>query len=234
MYCWGKNAYHFAKKLTRFYVLVYVCLAFTPSFTASSQPVTLPLPEFTEDITSPLPVDTLLTILAEMQQERAVLQRNVRRLNQQIAAMEQNFQTNLDQLSSGHQAINLNIDSLQATLPTGELFQDTNSQIQFLNRRQDSLNAYIQRLHTQIESLPDNHYWGVRNNFAQFDHLMLFTFLGGVISLGVFLLTQGKEKVQLFEMNSPDYIEQETDRLSVSITLIVGSIILILFILFIL
>ncbi len=126
------------------------------------------------------------------------------------------------------------IDTLRVLMPSEEPMRTTNTNVIYLSQRQDSLTAYIERLEQRIVALPDKHYWGVRNGFKEFDHLLLFTFLGAITSLGVVLLVKGGPTDEDESLDPVTLQEHEADRLSISITLLVGSILVILFILFIL
>ena len=179
-------------------------------------------------------VDSLLATLATMQQDREALRSEVSRLNNRIQSLERNVEGRVNLLISGQGSVLDGIDTLRVLMPSDEPIKATNMNVLYLNQRQDSLVAYVERLEQSIVSLPDKHYWGVRNGFQQFDHLLLFTFLGALTSLGVVLLVKGGPQRFEFDGDEQSIQEEEADRLSVSITLLVGSVLVILFIMFIL
>ncbi len=179
-------------------------------------------------------VDSLLSSLEEMKGERIQLEAEVTRLNSRILSLERSVQREVNDLASGQGLILQGLDTLRVLMPSDEPIRDTNTNVMYLSRKQDSLVAHIDRLEQRIGKLPDNHYWGVRNGFKQFDHLLLFTFLGAITSLGVVLLVKGGPQTKGEGVDSITLQEDEADRLSISITLLVGSILVILFIIFIL
>ena len=179
-------------------------------------------------------VDSLLTTISTLKAERAVLQAEFRQLNSRIQSLERTFQGEFNNLQSTQGTVLDGIDTLRVLMPSEEPMRATNTNVIYLSERQDSLVAHVERLEQRIVNLPDNHYWGVRNGFKQFDHLLLFTFLAAITSLGVVLLLRSNEPLANPELDPVTQQEEEADRLSVSITLLVGSVLVILFILFIL
>lgn len=179
-------------------------------------------------------VDSLVASLHEMKEERIQLESKVIRLNSRIQSLERSVQQEVNTLTSGQGLILQGLDTLRVLMPSEEPMRATNTNVLYLSRKQDSLVAHIERLEQRISKLPDNHYWGVRNGFKQFDHLLLFTFLGAITSLGVVLLVKGGPQTKEEGMDIVTLQEDEADRLSISITLLVGSILVILFIIFIL
>ncbi len=191
-------------------------------------------PLLNNDTSLQLSLDSLLTTLESMRADREVLRSEVRRLNSRIQSLESNVDRRVEELVSGQGTVLDGLDTLRVLMPSDEPIKATNTNVLYLNQRQDSLVAHVERLEERILSLPDKHYWGVRNGFQQFDHLLLFTFLGALTSLGVVLLVKGGPKRMEFGDDFQLMQEEEADRLSVSITLLVGSVLVILFILFIL
>lgn len=179
-------------------------------------------------------VDSLLISIEEMKEERLAFETEVNRLNTRIQSLERSVQREVTDLASGQGLIMRGLDTLRVLMPSEEPMRATNTNVLYLSRKQDSLVAHIERLEERIGELPDNHYWGVRNGFKQFDHLLLFTFLGAITSLGVVLLVKGGPQAKDGAVDIVTMQEDEADRLSISITLLVGSILVILFIIFIL
>lgn len=164
-------------------------------------------------------------------------------LSSQLTSVEQSFADQDTYLKQRHEELNRSIDvqfdTLLAQLPDNERLRTATFYIEYLNHRQDSLIAYVERLEGQIGELPDKHYWGVRNDFKEFDHLLLFTFLGAIMSLGVVLLLRIDKASEpttdpLDQLASYLNQEDKIDRISMAITLLVGSILVLLFIIFIL
>ena len=187
-------------------------------------------------------VDSLKHELDALTQEREKIYEELRQLNRQLRSVENGLAEDFADLASQHNEINRHLevqfDTLRALMPDDEPLRTATFYIRYLNQRQDSLIEYVGRLEERMEELPDNHYWGIRNNFKEFDHLLLFTFLGAIMSLGLVLLLRGDHSQDNRAGNDhiSDYIRQEDkiDRLSISITLLVGSILVLLFIIFIL
>ena len=179
-------------------------------------------------------VDSLLTTIADLKTERAELQFEFRQLNNRIQSLERTFQGEFNNLQSSQGNVLEGLDTLRVMMPSEEPMRATNNNVIYLSQRQDSLVAYVGRLEQRIVTLPDNHYWGVRNGFKQFDHLLLFTFLAAITSLGVVLLMRSNDPLGNPSIDQVTQQEEVADRLSVSITLLVGSVLVILFILFIL
>lgn len=179
-------------------------------------------------------VDSLLTTITDLKTERAELQYEFRQLNNRIQSLERTFQGEFNNLQSGQGNVLEGLDTLRVMMPSEEPMHATNNNVIYLSQRQDSLVSYVERLEQRIVNLPDNHYWGVRNGFKQFDHLLLFTFLAAITSLGVVLLMRSNDPLANPTIDQVTQQEEVADRLSVSITLLVGSVLVILFILFIL
>ena len=187
-------------------------------------------------------VDSLIQGLDELKQEREKIYAELKQLNSQLLAIEDGLSEEFSSIELQHEAINrhleIQFDTLRALIPDEEPFQTAALYIRYLNQRQDSLISYVERLEERMEELPNNHYWGIRNNFKEFDHLLLFTFLGAIMSLGLVLLLRGDHGTDTRTSGDQisEYLKQEdkVDRLSISITLLVGSILVLLFIIFIL
>ncbi|MBX2822312.1 MAG: hypothetical protein KTR29_21630 [Rhodothermaceae bacterium] len=187
-------------------------------------------------------VDSLRIGIEELTKEREELIEELRLLSSQVRTVERSFNRQFSDLQLRHETLNRNLDiqfdTLRAQIPDEEPLRTATFYIRYLNQRQDSLIAYVERLESELDNIPDKHYWGVRNDFKEFDHLLLFTFLGAIMSLGLVLLLRGDNKRE--QTDSTDqltaYLAQEdhVDRLSMSITLLVGSILVLLFIIFIL
>ena len=226
-------------------IILFTCLvgllflpAFSENHTASAQPVLL-IPPDSSLTTS---VDSLRLGIATLTKEREQLIEELRQLSRQMSNVERTFNNQLNNLQRRHDVLNneldVQFDTLRAQIPDEEPILSALFYIQYLNQRQDSLIEYVERLEHELDDLPDKHYWGVRNDFKEFDHLLLFTFLGAIMSLGLVLLLRGDSKKE--HTDSTDHIatylkqEDHIDRLSLSITLLVGSILVMLFIIFIL
>lgn len=209
-----------------------------PFITAVAQPVFI-IPTDTTMIGS---VDSLLNDLEALKLEREAINEELKRLSIHLRSVEQDISDEFADLRLREKAINRNLemqfDTLRTLIPDDEPLRTATFYIRYLNQRQDSLIAYVERLESKMEELPDNHYWGIRNNFKEFDHLLLFTFLGAMMSLGLVLLLRGDNNQDQTGQTDhlSEYIRQEDkiDRLSISITLLVGSILVLLFIIFIL
>ena len=180
--------------------------------------------------------DSLYQVLQQLSQDRNQLLGQMQRLNGRIRAFENVLSTHVDITARNRRLLDQKLDTLQSLIPSEEPLRAANLNIIYLNRRQDSMMTYIGRLEERILELPDNQYWGVRNNFKNFDHLLLFTFLGGMMSLGVVLLVRTGKNNNGPQSGPKDASEpdQDADRMSIAITLLVGSILVVLFILFIL
>ncbi len=179
-------------------------------------------------------LDSLLTSITLLHQERDDMRSEFNLLNSRIQSLERKIDREAANLNALQDSVLYGIDTLRILMPSEEPMRATSDNVIYLSRRQDSLVAHIERLEDRVLSLPDKHYWGVRNDFKQFDHLLLFTFLGAITSLGVVLLVKGGSNKNPEIMDPATLLESEADRMSVSITLLVGSILVILFILFIL
>ena len=179
-------------------------------------------------------LDSLLTSMHLLRFERAEMKQEFNRLTSRIQELERKIDREAASLNALQDSVLYGIDSLRVLMPSEEPMRRTSNNVLYLSQRQDSMVAQIERLEERVLSLPDKHYWGVRNGFKQFDHLLLFTFLGAITSLGVVLLVKGGPRVGDQQMDPVSYQEAEADRMSVSITLLVGSVLVILFILFIL
>ena len=230
---------HFAIVFILFNVLIFSALpGINLNQTISAQPILF----FPADSSAVTSVDSLRRGIEDLTRERARINSELQQLNEQLASVEQLFSDQFTYLQQRHESLSrsldLQFDTLQAQIPDDEPLRRAAFYIEYLNHRQDSLIAYVQRLEGQIGELPDTHYWGVRNDFKEFDHLLLFTFLGTIMSLGLVLLIRNDKKG--IQEDSGDqltaYLRQEDniDRISVSITLLVGSILVLLFIVFIL
>ena len=177
-----------------------------------------------------------------LSKDREQLLAELRQISSQVSNVEKSFSSQINNLQLRHDLLNnqldVQLDTLIAQIPDEEQLMTAIFYIQYLNQRQDSLIAYVKKLESELEDLPDKHYWGVRNDFKEFDHLLLFTFLGAIMSLGLVLLLRGDAKREYTDSGDhiESYVNQEdhVDRLSMSITLLVGSILVLLFIIFIL
>ncbi len=179
-------------------------------------------------------LDSLLTSITLLRQERDVMQSEFNRLNSRIQTLERKIDRGAASINALQDSVMYGIDTLRVLMPSEEPMRATSDNVMYLSRRQDSLVAHIEQLEDRVLALPDKHYWGVRNDFKQFDHLLLFTFLGAITSLGVVLLVKGGSNKGTEIMDPATLLESEADRMSVSITLLVGSVLVILFIMFIL
>ena len=227
--------YILAQNKARLIVGIWAFLFCIGMSTSSARAQVVSDPLITNNDTSlQLSLDSLMTSLESMRADREALRSEVRRLNSRIQSLESNVDRRVEELVSGQGTVLEGLDTLRILMPSDEPIKATNTNVLYLNQRQDSLVAHVERLEERILSLPDKHYWGVRNGFQQFDHLLLFTFLGALTSLGVVLLVKGGPKRMEFGDDFQLMQEEEADRLSVSITLLVGSVLVILFILFIL
>ena len=221
------------------FILIYSILpGVSSNFVVSAQSYIL-IPSDSGLVSS---VDSLRMGIDELTKERNQLLKELRQLSSQIEHVEERVSDQFTNLETRHEALNRHLDvqfdTLQALIPDEELLQSATFYIRYLNQRQDSLIAYVERLESELDNIPDKHYWGVRNDFKEFDHLLLFTFLGAIMSLGLVLLLRGDNKQEQSESKDQltTYLKQEDhiDRLSMSITLLVGSILVLLFIIFIL
>lgn len=179
-------------------------------------------------------IDSLIVSLESLKQERSDFSFEFRQLSSRLEALESTLEEEVDGLASRQGSMLNGLDTIRVLMPSDEPIKTASSNVLYLSQRQDSLVAQIERLEKRIDTLPDNHYWGVRNNFRQFDHLLLFTFLGAITSLGVVLLVKNGSNSRMPGQDPALQQEEEADRLSVSITLLVGSVLVVLFILFIL
>ena len=181
-------------------------------------------------------LDQLIESMRQLHVEREVLQYQVQQIDDRMQSFEQLLDSHIDRTAVQRRVMSQEFDSLRSMIPSEEPIRAANLNIIYLNRRQDSMMAYIGRLEDRINELPDQHYWGVRNDFKNFDHLLLFTFLGSMMSLGVVLLvrTGNKSENPLTGKRDENSIESDADRMSIAITLLVGAILVVLFILFIL
>ncbi len=181
-------------------------------------------------------LDSLRSEINKLQLERDVLSNQVTGLNTRMRSLENMLEGRLDRLLDYQDSLVSNIDMLEAKMPSDEPLRAANTNIMYLSRRQDSLLVYIEHLEATIGKLPEKQYWGIRNDFKQFDHLLLFTFLGAMMSLGVMLLipTNNKNNDNAQAQGLAEAIESDADRLSIALTLLVGSILVILFVIFIL
>jgi|GEM_PF-4758336 len=215
---------------------------FLPGANLSRTVAAQPLLFIPSDSVMATSVDSLRLGIEELTKEREQLIEELRLLSSQIGTVERSFKRQFSDLQLQHETLNrtlaIQFDTLRAQMPDEEHLRTATFYIRYLNQRQDSLIAYVERLESELDNIPDKHYWGVRNDFKEFDHLLLFTFLGAIMSLGLVLLLRGDNKREQTE--SADqltaYLKQEdhVDRLSMSITLLVGSILVLLFIIFIL
>ena len=188
-------------------------------------------------------VDSLLESIDSLQRERDTLSTAIQKLETQLNNIDHSIGRGFGDIRSQNRRLGneleVQFDSLKALIPSEEPLLAAQLYMQLLSQRQDTLMAYIQRLEMQMEELPKNQYWGIRNNFKEFDHLLLFTFLGAIMSLGVLLLLRNDSK-KLGDQNELDTLahylnnEEHIDRLSTTITLLVGSILVVLFVIFIL
>ena len=187
--------------------------------------------------------DSLLSTMNLIYQERSELASEIDRLKGQLQSLDRGLSSRIETLHSlqnNHNAqINVQFDTLRAIMPSDEPIETAGLYLQYLNRRQDTLIVYVETLENRLEELSDNQFWGLRHDFKEFDHLLLFTFLGAIMSLGLALLLRGDTKKNNHEGIHDavtEYLHREDaiDRLSISITLLVGSILVILFIIFIL
>lgn len=222
-----------------FFLFIY---SFSPGVfnyqSVSAQPI-LFFPADSSLVTS---VDSLRSGIEYLVKERARINTELELLSSQLTTVEESFADQETYLRQHHEALNRSIDvqfdTLLAQLPDNERLRTATFYIEYLNHRQDSLIAYVERLEGQIGDLPDKHYWGVRNDFKEFDHLLLFTFLGAIMSLGLVLLLRIDKKTDASDTidQLANYLKQEDqiDRISMAITLLVGSILVLLFIIFIL
>ena len=175
--------------------------------------------------------------MQQLKSERNLLQFQIQQLNDNLAGIERMLGNHIDNTVYQQRTLYSELDTLRSLIPSEEPIRAANLNIIYLNRRQDSMMAYIGRLEDKIVKLPDNHYWGVRNEFKNFDHLLLFTFLGAMMSLGIVLLVKtGKHRDDDPQGSSRGDNNQDSDadRMSIAITLLVGSVLVVLFILFIL
>ena len=180
-------------------------------------------------------LDSLRAEILQLQDERDVLSNQVTGLNTRMRSLENMLAGRLDRLISNQDSLVSDIGVLEAKMPTDEPLRAANSNIMYLSRRQDSLLVYIEHLEASIGKLPEKQYWGIRNNFKEFDHLLLFTFLGAMMSLGVILLMRTSKSNENTPPDDPaNAFESDADRLSIALTLLVGSILVILFVIFIL
>lgn len=194
------------------------------------------------DSSSSISIDSLYQSIENLSQERITIQDDLKQLSTQLESVQKILADQLTVIESRQDNLtsqmDLQFETLLSEIPDDEPLKTAIFYIQYLNQRQDSLIAYVERLETQLGELPDKHYWGVRNDFKEFDHLLLFTFLGAIMSLGLVLLLRGDTKNEqadpLDQLSSYVMQEENIDRLSMSITLLVGSILVLLFIIFIL
>lgn len=180
-------------------------------------------------------IDSLRDELQHLKHERDALGNQVSDLNARMRSLENLLERRLDRLFDYQDSLVSDIDTLESKMLTDEPLRAANSNIMYLSRRQDSLLVYIEHLEATIGKLPEKQYWGIRNNFKEFDHLLLFTFLGAMMSLGVILLIRtnmNNNNAQAQGMEGE--VESEADRLSIALTLLVGSVLVILFVIFIL
>lgn len=180
-------------------------------------------------------IDSLRAEILQLQDERDILSDQVTGLNTRMRSLESMLEGRLDRLISNQDSLVSDIGVLEAKMPTDEPLRAANTNIMYLSRRQDSLLVYIEHLEATIGKLPEKQYWGIRNNFKEFDHLLLFTFLGAMMSLGVILLMRTSKSNENGAPDDPaNAVESDADRLSIALTLLVGSILVILFVIFIL
>ena len=195
------------------------------------------LPIVTTDSTVIRSLDSLLASMQRMHAEREELYGKVQQLDERLRTFERLLGRHVDNTLRYQRTLEQELDTLRSLIPSEEPIRAANLNIIYLNRRQDSMMAYIGRLENRILDLPKNQYWGVRNNFKDFDHLLLFTFLGAMMSLGVVLLVRtGKNRDDnpFHRSGNDEDPDSDADRMSIAITLLVGSVLVILFILFIL
>ena len=225
-----------------FFFANLVVSSLIPGVNTNNAVVAQPLLIIPSDSSLATSVDSLRVGFEALTKEREELIEELKQLSSQIADVEKSFSNQFIDLQLRHDTLNHNLDiqfdTLYAQIPDEEPLLTAIFYIQYLNQRQDSLIAYVERLESELGDLPDKHYWGVRNDFKEFDHLLLFTFLGAIMSLGLVLLLRGDNKNQQTDPidQLTSYLKQEDniDRLSMSITLLVGSILVLLFIIFIL